>query len=138
MKYHASYIRWLKIPLLIIQLSIDRVKCSCGATHALLPECIVPYSRIPLDTQIDTIKNFFSDYSSKYKVIIKDFLHSYNIDYHDYLYIKDNYLNKWKLMIESIEITICDDDITEVCFEHFNRQFMQIKLTTYNLYTAFT
>lgn len=42
---HAYYDRYIKTPDGIIALKIIRVECKCyNKTHAIFPECIVPYS----------------------------------------------------------------------------------------------
>ncbi|WP_423236818.1 DUF6431 domain-containing protein [Clostridium butyricum] len=53
---HAYYNRHIKTPNGIIMLKILRVKCKCcNRTHAIFPECIVPYSQVLLNDHISII-----------------------------------------------------------------------------------
>ena len=65
---HAYYYRSIKTPSGKIRLRICRVKCSfCDTTHALLLAEMIPYSQIPLISQIYIARESLSsspDYSA--------------------------------------------------------------------------
>ena len=44
----------------VIRLKIPRVQCSCGKSHALLPDLIVPYLSYSLPMILDILSDYFS------------------------------------------------------------------------------
>ena len=119
---HGYYYRKIKTPNGIMSLKILRVKCkSCGKTHVIFPECIVPYSQILLQDHISIINTYNAGKSFEPIMLNNEFIDESNI-----LYIIKQYLKYWKERIISFSISL-DLSISKQCLEHFNRQFMQIK-----------
>ena len=121
---HGYYKRSIKFNGELIPLRILRVRCkSCGKTHAILPDWIVPYSRILLKDQIEIIKTYH-DNKSFDKIMINNYL----IDEAHIKYIINNFNKHWKERLNTFEISF-DNQLIKLCFKHFKRQFMQIKQT---------
>lgn len=124
---HAYYHRFVKTPLGKIRLRICRVKCSfCGATHALLLAEMVPYSQIPLISQIYITRQSLSDlpdYSSVMAV-------NPEIDESNTASILRQFNRFWKERLLSQGISLADhNNLIRQSFAFFRRQFMQIKCT---------
>lgn len=103
-------------------LTILRVKCKCcGKTHAVFPECIVPYSQILLSDYISIINAYNTKSSFEPIMIANEFIDESNINY-----IIKQYLEHWKELIISFKISL-DLSISKQCLKIFNKQFMQIK-----------
>lgn len=122
---HAYYTRTAKTTEGPITLRILRVKCKrCGKTHALFPECIVPYSQILLEDHLKII----TAYSNKtsFEPIMMSNLY---IDESNIRYIIKKYLSHWKERIAAFFISM-DANLTFSCLCSFKRQFMQIKCTS--------
>ena len=121
---HAYYDRHIKTPNGIITLKILRVKCKCcNKTHAIFPECIVPYSQVLLNDHISIIKSYNNGSSFEPIMISNEFIDESNISY-----IIKQYLKHWKELIISFKISL-DLSISKQCLSYFKRQFMQIKCT---------
>ncbi|WP_367397254.1 DUF6431 domain-containing protein [Clostridium sp. MSJ-8] len=121
---HGYYYRKIKTPNGIISLKILRVKCKyCGKTHAIFPECIVPYSQVLLNDQISVIKAYNSNSSFEPIMVANEFIDESNISY-----IIKQYIHYWKEIITSFKISL-DLSISKQCLNYFKRQFMQIKCT---------
>ena len=121
---HAYYTRSIKTPNGLISLQILRVKCNCcGRTHAILPECIVPYSQVLLNDQIEII----AAYNNKeaFEPIMMSNLY---IDEGNIKYIIKNYISHWREMLSAFFISM-DENLSYTCLCSFKRQFMQIKRT---------
>lgn len=121
---HGTYPRNIKLSEGKLTLKIQRVKCnSCGKTHAILPEWIIPYSSVTLSDQTKIIDAFITgkDFSS----IMLD---NPEIDESNIRYVLNQFLYHWKERLIAFKITL-DDEIVKSCFKYFNRQFMQIKST---------
>ena len=119
---HAYYNRHIKTPDGVITLTILRLKCKCcNKTHALFPECIVPYSQILLADHISIIKAYNNDSSFESIMIANEFIDESNISY-----IIKQYLRYWKERIISFRISL-DLSISKQCLKFFKQQFMQIK-----------
>ncbi len=121
---HGYYERSIIFNSQLTSLKILRVKCkSCGKTHAILPECIVPYSRILLNDHLEIIKTYRDN--KPFNIIMnRNFL----IDEGHIRYIIRNFNNHWKERLNTFNISF-DNNIIKLCFKHFKRQFMQIKQT---------
>lgn len=119
---HAHYDRHIKTPDGVITLTILRVKCKCfGKTHAIFPECIVPYSQILLVNHISIINAYNNGSSFETIMIANEFIDESNISY-----IIKQYLRYWKKRIISFKISL-DLSISKQCLQFFKQQFMQIK-----------
>lgn len=124
---HAYYRRSLKTSTGKLSLRICRVKCSiCGSTHALLLAEMVPYSQIPLISQIYIAReslSSFPDYSS----IMSE---TPEIDESNIASICRQFKHFWKERLLSESISFVDTSmLLQQCFSFFRRQFMQIKCT---------
>ena len=81
---------------------ILRVRCkSCGKTHAIFPECIVPYSQILLSDHISIINTYNSKASFEPIMLANEFIDESNI-----FYIIKQYLEHWKERITSFKISL--------------------------------
>lgn len=121
---YGYYTRTIKSPYGSCRVEIVRVRCRlCGKTHALLVSCIVPYQTISLSDQVELI-NLISNKKS-----LDDFLcfHEY-IDENNVKRIFRMFIKHWKNRLISAGIDL-QQTITESCFKHYSRQFMQIKKT---------
>lgn len=127
---HAYYKRSIKCTGELIPLIILRVKCkSCMRTHAIVPDLFVPYSRILLEDQIEIIKAYLHNKSHN-PIMIKNYL----IDEGNVRYIIKNLKKHWKERLSTFSISL-DDKLIKLCFQHFKRQFMQIKRTSNILFS---
>lgn len=132
---HARYYRHLTIEGDKVPFEICRVRCSiCGKTHAILLSCMVPYSQISFSDQLSIIAAYESDNPES------DGLKSCNdVDENNLKYIIRQYLKYWRQKLLSLRISISDaNELIKNCFQHFGRQFMQIKKTYNNLFVPFT
>ena len=119
---HGYYKRNIKNSYGKTSITILRVRCkSCGKTHAIFPECIVPYSQILLCDHISII-NAYNTKSSFDPIMIAN----ESIDESNIFYIIKQYLKHWKERIASFKISL-DLSISKQCLKNFKRQFMQIK-----------
>lgn len=132
---HAYYKRNFKAPDGInVEVMVLRVKCShCGKTHAILPDCVVPYSQISLSDHICIINNHLAG-TPQDDVMDNNPL----IDESNTAYILRCFYKYWKQRLAAFSISLKSDISTLInrCFTHFSRQFMQIKCTTNILYDA--
>lgn len=117
---HGYYERTIKFKDYSVRLRILRVKCkACGSTHAILLDCMVPYSQLSLDIQkiiiaCDHIKDFEDCMDSNTK-----------LDESTFYYVRNQYRKHWKQRLLSMAISLTDN-LVEKCFSYFSRQFMQI------------
>jgi len=119
---HGKYTRSIKTPEGLIPLEINRLKCTaCLKTHALLPEFIVPYSRILLKDHLSIIESY-EDKRSYEAIMLSNPL----IDIDNISYVIKQYRLYWKEKLFAFGIKL-NQMITQSCFSIFKRQFMQIK-----------
>lgn len=129
---HAYYYRCIKAPFFKLRLRILRVRCLiCGKTHAVLPIGIVPYSQVPLLTQLNIIKVIGTTSSLK-----KILAHHPELDESDIYRICSRYMTHWRERLRSSLLDIVSLletplKLVQFCFSEFKRNFMQIK-RTYN------
>ena len=77
---HAYYDRHIKTPEGIITITILRVRCKCcGKTHAIFPECIIPYSQILLADHRSIINTYNEGSSFKSIMMANVFIDESNI-----------------------------------------------------------
>ena len=74
--HHDSYSRYMvtrsKGKTAVTVLSVPRVKCtSCGHTHALLPEMLIPYSSYSLRFVLTVLRDYFLHYHTVEKICEK-------------------------------------------------------------------
>ncbi len=124
---HAYYYRSIKTPLGKIRLRICRVKCSlCGTTHALLLAEMVPYSQIPLISQIYITRESLAD-SPNYNAVMAA---NPEIDESNIASVLRQFNRFWKERLLSQGITLTNhSSLISQSFAFFRRQFMQIKCT---------
>jgi hypothetical protein len=119
---HAYYNRSIKTPVGLVGIRILRVKCKCcGKTHAIFPECIVPYSQILLEDHIKIVIAYIEN-SSFQPIMMTNLL----IDESNIRYIINKYLHHWKEKIAAFLIPM-GINLSYDCLCSFKRQFMQIK-----------
>lgn len=121
--YHGTYQRTVKTNGYPVCLSILRVKCSCGHTHALLLSSIVPYSQIPALTQarIAGRADNGQDFSD---------LPDASLDESNIRSVIRSYRKHWQQRLRFAGIRLADFALAvRLCFASFNRQFMQVKCT---------
>lgn len=108
-----------------------RTKCKeCGATHAVLPASMVPYSRIPLDDQVEVIERHNQGETAS---TIADEIPS--VDENAIKHILKKYTRFWVARILSEQIPLAPVPVLiEQCFAHFSLQFMQIRFTPNKLF----
>ena len=126
---HAYYTRKLKTILGTITLRILRVKCkSCGKTHAILPESIVPYSQVPVDIQRSMITHKLgSD-------VLEDIMNNnYDISLSDVLHVRQKFHKFWCQRVLSAQISLSLEikELCLTCYSLFHKQFMQIRRGSY-------
>ena len=121
---HAYYTRSIKVLGDLVDLKVLRVRCkSCNKTHSILPDWIVPYSRILFKDHLNII-NAYLNKKSLEPLMIENFL----IDESNTKYIIKRFKQHWKERLSSYDISL-DKQLTLFCFKYFCRPFMQIKST---------
>lgn len=126
---HGYYTRGLKTPLGTITLRILRVKCKeCGCTHALLPELVVPYSRLPANLQqMMLLYPLGSDELERIMTENPDITES------DVLRVRYGFRHHWQQRLKAIGADLCSciQQLMDQCYMAFRRQFMQIHRGVY-------
>jgi hypothetical protein len=121
---HGRYNRFVKVSARMESIKVLRVLCkSCGKTHALLPEWIVPFSSVLLKDHIEIIKTHLSGESIKPVMAENPMIDESNIRY-----IVKQFRRHWLQRLATCRISL-DKHIIHACFQTFSRQFMQIKCT---------
>lgn len=116
---HGYYNRGVKTEDLVL-IRITRIKCPhCNKTHAILPQWLVPYSRIPLETTVEIILLKSEE--------IKRYLETaYYLADEVIRMIKDKYRKYWRQRLISQNIKI-NNMLSTTCLDIFGYQFMQIR-----------
>lgn len=123
--HHAYYNRKVKRRKETIDLCVLRVKCqSCGRTHAILTDQIVPYEQVAVDIQQDMILH--SIWSPEIQQLLED---NPQITESDVAAVKRRFRKHWKERLAAMgkEITDSISDLIRTAFAYFHRQFMQIR-----------
>jgi len=122
---HGYYRRFVRTPFGKKALSICRVICSeCGHTHALLLSSMVPYSQISAETHRDIITAYEAGSDPNAVCSSGD-----DIDENNVKSVIRRYVKFWRERIRAAGIY--PDRLPElisICFSHYSRQFMQIKM----------
>ena len=120
---HGYYKRSVKLPSGTIRLRSCRVKCSeCGATHALLPSSLVPYSRISLSDQQQICTHYEEGKSSS--AVCES---NPSVDENNVKSVLRNYRLHWREKLRSLRIPLCPlERLVHSCFAWYSSQFMQI------------
>ena len=124
---HAFYKRMIITEDGKKEMRILRVECShCHATHALLPNWIVPYSQHLIVDQIEMIRSFESGTTPHLITPSNPEINIWSI-----IYITKQYQYHWQERLLAMKASVFDetDQLIETCFTSYNRQFMQIKKT---------
>ena len=126
--YYKRYVKGVDTPVL---LRVLRLRCSsCGKTHAILLSTMVPYVQHTLEVHIDVIENVESDASPD--AVLEKYP---SLDESSYRYIIRKYISHWKQRLESAAIEMQYSlDLVRQCFQHYSKQFMQIKCTSNRLF----
>lgn len=123
--FYGHYSRMLKDCNETLQLVIQRLQCTCcKRTHAILPECIVPYSQIPVDTQQKLAETTAKDSES-----IQILESNPDITEADAYHIRKMYKKHWqqRLLVIGLILSMPIQKLTANSFSAFHRQFMQIR-----------
>lgn len=121
---HGYYTRKIKVQCASERLRINRVICkSCGRTHALTPDWLVPYSSILLKDQIQILLSHLVG-SSMEPIMAQ----APAIDESAIGYIIRQFKRHWLPRLTAFQIPL-DKNIVPACFRAFGRQLMQIKCT---------
>ena len=125
------YDRYVKLNSDLVRLSIQRVFCTeCGASHALIPSILVPYSQIPLHDQQQIL-----DHAEKGQDMEPIMENNLLIDENNIKYIIRQFKKHWKQRLLSAALNILDD-LTASCLAVYSRQFMQVHRTRNKLCTC--
>lgn len=122
---HGYYKRKLKLGFETVLLTILRVKCkTCRKTHAIMPDNIVPYSRIPVDIQRKIL--IFDTGDKEIQELMEG---NTDITEEDIYRIKMKYKMEWKerLASASLDLKINVLELVSSCFFAFEKQFMQVR-----------
>lgn len=137
-KIHAYYSRSIKAPFGKVRLRILRVKCtSCGKTHAILLDSIVPYSQVVVKDHIEIITTMEENRDVKYIMELCPEIEKSNITY-----ILSTYRRHWRERIRSISSQICKllketKNLVNSVFSKFQLNFMQIRYTHNSLQSLY-
>jgi hypothetical protein len=120
---HGYYNRYVKTEDGKVLFRICRVKCKqCGCTHSLLLSSMVPYSQISFKEHLQIITAYEKGTPSSITLS-----QAMSFDESNFRYIIRMYLKHWKQRLISERISINGECLINSCFQHFKRQFMQIK-----------
>lgn len=130
---HGSYLRTVKAGDCCFRLRVCRVRCrECGATHALLPSCIIPYSQVSLPDTV-TVLNCQEQHTG-FSIFMENHL---SVDENDIKAILRRYRRHWQQRLLAQDICLFPlSRLVCRCFQHFSRQFLQIKATRNLLFCA--
>lgn len=122
---HGYYSRKLKTSRGTYIFKILRVKCKeCGRTHAILPELIVPYSQLPVDSQHEMLLHSLGSEALEY-------LLSQNPDIteSDVLRVRARFRKYWRerLAAAFTDLNAALTVLLDRCYKCFFRQFMQVR-----------
>ena len=127
---HAYYSRSIITPNGKVSLMILRVICSeCGRTHALLLSSMVPYSQIPADDQRG-IAEAYEHKTDRNRLCSA----GSGIDENNVKSVIRRYVKFWRERLLTHSIFMGDlSSLTDACFAHYSKQFMQIRGTPNSL-----
>lgn len=122
-RVHAYYDRKVKCDDDSFRLLVLRVACkTCGKTHAVLLDSIVPYSPVSMGITIEIIQ---ADTPKKVHHVFQKYS---CLEFCEIYHIIRNFKRLWKERLASYGIVI-DANISRNCIRTFKRQFMQIPCT---------
>ncbi len=121
---YGHYKRSVKFMSTLIPLCIQRVRCKeCGASHALSPSLLVPYSQIPLEDQQEILACREGGKSPE-AVMERNYL----VDENHVKYIYRQFKKHWKERLATLCLSLTDH-LTVPCLDFYSMQFMQIRKT---------
>lgn len=118
---HGYYRRRLKSGIGTFFYTVMRLRCtSCRRTHAVIPDMIVPYSQLPLDIQLDMLRNRLGDLEPLFTL-------NPDIAESDALSIRFRFHHFWEEKLDTVNanLNIPLPELMEICYSEFKRQFMQ-------------
>ena len=128
---YGYYNRYVKLNSVLMQLSIQRVRCTqCFVSHALMPSILVPYSQVPLHDQQQILDCTVEEQDME-PIMQNNLL----IDENNIKYIIRQFNKHWKQRLLSAALNIMDD-LTASCLAVYSMQFMQIRRTRNKLCTC--
>lgn len=122
--FYGTYPRKVINPDSTDQIYIQRVKCNhCSHTHAIFPQCVVPYSSVLLNDQVSIIQLYEEEHDQS--LLEDSFIH---IDSYHIHRVITNYLDKWKerMKSEDMSFDMSISQLVSFAFDHFRLQFLQI------------
>lgn len=118
---HGTYERKVKLAAIVLHLIVQRIKCpECGKTHAVLPDILIPWSQVPLDTTVQLVR---AANAGELREILTE---NENIMEEDAHNVRLRFRIYWQERMKSFRIQY-DSDLTDRCYTLFKRQFMQIR-----------
>lgn len=106
--YHGTYKRSVITQEGAVVLNIQRMKCPvCGKTHAVLPDFIIPYSRVPLFVMIEIIHNRKTSFLNNIR------------------YLLDRFRRDWQSLLKQYSIPL--DMNIHVCCLKYNLGLFMVK-----------
>ena len=121
---HPYYTRSVKVSGNLVKLRALRLLCkSCKKTHSILPDWVVPYSRILFKDHLNIIRAYQNKQSIE-PIMVENIL----IDESNVKYILKMFKMHWNEKLASYRILL-SNQLTLLCFKYYSRPFMQIKRT---------
>ena len=123
---HGSYFRTVKVGDSQFRLRVCRLRCrECGATHALMLSCMIPYSQVLLNDAASIL--LCSSKHNGFSAFLDGHL---SMDENNIKAILRRYRRHWlqRLLAHGIPLFSLPELVSR-CFQDFSRQFLQIKTT---------
>lgn len=130
---YGTYTRQVKSTDQKLRLRIQRVRCSCGHTHAILSQQLIPYSQHSLSDVFAIILESLKKHPCYDSILDR----TPCIDRRNILAILRLFCRFWKerLLSEQLKLT-APFDLSSSCFALWQHQFMQIRSTPNILFPA--
>lgn len=118
---HGTYDRSVKLLTIVLCLTIRRVRCpECGKTHALIPDCLIPWSQIPLSITILLVR---AENTEEINRILDE---QENLTVEDAHNVRVRFRKYWKERMTAYNLKY-NSELTDNCISLFKKQFMQIR-----------
>lgn len=140
---HSSYTRMIITVIngkrAEIMVSIPRVRCHCGRTHALLPDILIPYSSYSLKFIVSVIKSYLNRSGT-----VVELCNTWQISVstlYSWIHLFRDHYNLWVGAIREISF-LSERVISDICntpafpstfYKSFNFSFLQMKPITSHL-----
>ena len=131
---YGHYTRRVKVDGELVQLRIQRVQCKeCGATHAVVLMCIVPYQWERLEEQVEILWQWLRGEDSK-EVMERNNL----IDENTVGAVIRRFRRHWQARLESAKLSVemALEELVSGCFAEYGRQFLQIRGVPNQLFSS--